>query len=331
MNRYSVHGLVVATETALEELMPAPQQAPVDVTVEFGAEPSWTGEPVVAERYRAQSGDDADRIVVTEHRSGFCFRYGDGSSFDLSRDTRKVWCRFTAPHVVADATVYLLGPILGFILRLRGVLCLHASAVVVDSRAVALVGPAGAGKSTTAGAFAAAGHAVLSDDLVALRTVGDSWIAQPAYPHLRLWNDGERVLFGTAGQLPRLTPTWEKRKLPLSPRASGVAGGEAPAAGAEFEFARTAAPLRAIVFLPENRGAPPIPALVRMPGKAALLSLAGETYANYLLDAPMRRDELAALSALVESIPVWEAMARDDHLQLPELISAIVDTVRAGR
>jgi hypothetical protein len=285
--------------------------------VEFGMSAEWAAEPVMAERYRAQSGTEADRILVTEHRSGFCFRYGDGTAFDISRDTRTVWCRFTPPHVVADATVYLLGPILGFILRLRGVLCLHASAVIVDSRAIALVGPAGAGKSTTAGAFAVAGHAVLSDDIVALRPDGESWIAHPAYSHLRLWNDGERVLFGTAGTLPRLTPTWEKRSLSLG------AGG--------LEFADEPTPLGAIVFLPENRTTPESPSVVAMPARAALLALAGETYANYLLDASMRRDELVALTALVESVPVWEAVARDDHSQLPQLVSAITDTVRAGR
>ena len=56
-------------------------------------------------------------------------------------------------------------------LRLRGVPALHASAVAVGGAALAVVGSAGAGKSTTAAARAARGHAVVADDVLALRAL----------------------------------------------------------------------------------------------------------------------------------------------------------------
>jgi hypothetical protein len=58
--------------------------------------------------------------------------------------------------------------VLAFLLRLRGVLCLHAAVVVIGGRAVAIAGPPGAGKSTIAMALAHRGHAILTDDVAAV-------------------------------------------------------------------------------------------------------------------------------------------------------------------
>jgi dephospho-CoA kinase len=56
---------------------------------------------------------------------------------------------------------------------LRGVVCLHASAVAIGDEAIALLGPAGSGKSTTAAAFAERGYSVLAEDVVTLDDRGD--------------------------------------------------------------------------------------------------------------------------------------------------------------
>jgi len=63
---------------------------------------------------------------------------------------------------------HLVGGIaLGLVLHQRGRLTLHAAAVSVAGRAVVIVGPKGAGKSTLAAALCERGHAVLTDDVVA--------------------------------------------------------------------------------------------------------------------------------------------------------------------
>src|SRR5690348_16585408 len=103
---------------------------------------------------------------------------------------------------------------MGFVLRLRGALCLHASSVAVGDSAVALVGLPGAGKSTTAAAFACAGFSVLSDDVVALADEGPQFYVHPGYPRVNLWPDSVQELFGSEDALPRITPTWDKRYLP---------------------------------------------------------------------------------------------------------------------
>src|SRR4029077_52896 len=95
--------------------------------------------------------------------------------FAIDAGGKRIEVRWADSTTLENARSYLLGPVLGFLLRLRGVTCLHASAVAVDDFAVAIAGPPGSGKCTTAAAFARRGHAVLSDDVVPLLERGDSF------------------------------------------------------------------------------------------------------------------------------------------------------------
>src|SRR5205085_1986600 len=90
------------------------------------------------------------------------------------------------------------------------------SAVALGNRAVALLGPAGAGKSTTAAAFARRGYPLLSDDVVPIWVRDGLFVVPPAYPCLRLWPASVAALYGAADALPPLTPTWDKRCLDLT-------------------------------------------------------------------------------------------------------------------
>ena len=148
---------------------------------------------------------------------------------------------------VQDAATYLLGPIFGFLLRLRGVVSLHASGVMIGDHAVALVGPAGAGKSTTAAAFAQCGYPVITDDVFALKDSGGRFFVEPGYATLRLWPDSVEALCGSPHALPLITPNWDKRYLDLR--------------SADFQFANSRVPISAIYVLGERRqdaGAPDI-------------------------------------------------------------------------
>lgn len=73
----------------------------------------------------------------------------------------------------------LVGQLLPFCAVLRGFEAIHASAVVVDGRALAIVGRPGAGKSTLAMHLVLAGAGFLTDDVLAL-TVRDGVVdAEP--------------------------------------------------------------------------------------------------------------------------------------------------------
>lgn len=314
---YTIYGLTLASDAELFSLCGAPVGATSDIVAHLGSAPAWNGAHAASarERYRSAPADDPlDNLAVAESSYGFHFQYADGTEFWLTRDGREVWSRWPTSATLADTETYLLGPVLGFALRLRGVLCLHASAVAIDGRAIVLVGGAMAGKSTTASAFGAAGYAIVSDDLVALRDAPSATMVAPGHPYMKLWNDASAMIFADGRELPRLTPTWDKRALVLD--AHG------------FTFTDVSLPLGAIVLLEPRAADPARPTVTRTDAASALISMVPETYAGYLLDAEMRREEFVQLGRLLQHVPVYRAAPSDDASRLSLLVRRIVAAVR---
>jgi hypothetical protein len=284
-----IHGLTIRADVTLPGIASTTATSP-DVVLELveripAPAPSRS-------RYRSGSADDVTtRVEISDDARGYtAFRYGDGTAIDVDLRSRPAQIRAAiAPgQTLEDLTAYLYGPVLGFVLRTWGRLALHASCVRVGDGAVLLAGPPGAGKSTTAAALATRGFTVVSDDLTALALDerDEPPRAWPAFDHLRLWPEGERVVLGDAGGLARITPGWDKRRFPLAGSA----------------FAGEPLPVRAIFALRPRRGGR---AVVReLTAARALVTLATLTYANYLLDPAMRAQELVQLGALVRAVPV---------------------------
>ena len=239
----------------------------------------------------------------------FGFFYSDGARFAVERKGREVWADWPENYALEDACTYLLGPVLGFVLRLRGVTSLHASAVVVGGFAVALVGGPGVGKSTTAAAFARSGFPVLADDVVALRDRDERPFVEPGYPRLNLWPDAVRALFASDEAAPRITPTWDKRYIPLSENG--------------HHFASEALPLGAIYVLGSRESSLTNPVLEDLGGGEAVTTLVANTYVNYLLDREMRRQEFDVLSRLVARIAIRSVRIPADSSALPRSCQTI--------
>lgn len=307
-----IHGLCIQADVALPGIAPVHAPAP-DVVLELVAR---LPTPVTARtRYRSGTADDVTtRVAIDDDASGVtAFRYGDGTAIDVDLRSRPARIRAAiAPgQTLEDLAAYLYGPVLGFVLRSWGRLALHASCVRIGDGAVLLAGPPGAGKSTTAAALATRGLTAVSDDLTAL-TDGAPTRAWPAFDHLRLWPDGERVVLGDDPRLERITPGWEKRRFPLE----GAAFADAPE------------PVRAILVLRPRRGGR---AVVRpLSPSRALVTLATLTYANYLLDPAMRARELIQLGALVQSVPVRALTPPVGRENLDALCDAIVRAVESS-
>jgi hypothetical protein len=232
--------------------------------------------------------------------------YDDGTEFALDAAGTTVWARTAPGATLEDTATYLLGPVMGFVLRLRGITCLHAAAVEVEGRAIAFAGHAGSGKSTTAAAFARAGHAVLTDDVTALAELDGRLHVEPAYPRVRLWPEAVQSLFGSSEALPRITPSWDKRFLGL-----GDDG---------YRFQRSRLPLAAVYVLDrrvEGEGE-----ALPIGGPDAVVELVTRGYSTRLLDAAMRAREFDALSRMVAEVPVF-------RLAVPEGIGRLGPMCRA--
>src|SRR5215831_10469164 len=203
-------------------------------------------------------------------RGGFLrMMFDDGTQFWLDKSHANMWAIWPRSLSLEYTASYLLGPVLGVMLRRRGVVCLHASGVSIEDRAVVFVGPPGAGKSTAAAACSKQGHAIISDDIVALNERNGSFYVVAAFPQVRLWPDSVEVLYGVAEALPRFNPRWDKRHL-----GSGDLG---------TRFENRSLALGAVYVLRERRS-DPAPFVEPLRSQEALLSLLVDSYANKTLD-----------------------------------------------
>jgi len=242
------------------------------------------------------------------------FFYSDGARFAVSRKGGEILADWPEGYTLEDACTYLIGPVLGFALRLRGTVCLHASSISIGGRAVALLGMAGAGKSTTAACFAGLGYPVVSDDVVVLTEEGSRFLVQPGYPRINLWPDSVRALFGSEDFLPKITPTWEKRYLALDQNGR--------------RFRSQPLPLGAVYVLGEREPGLTMPIIEELSGIVALTTLVGNTYVHYLLDRDMGRRDFDVLSRVVAHIPVHRVRPVADSTKLSALCASIVADTR---
>lgn len=91
----------------------------------------------------------------------------------LIRDAKEIVFQPEGDLPPEELTAFLTGSVMGLLQHLRGRVVLHASAMLVDGKAVLFCGQSGTGKSTMAAALGRRGYTLLSDDLCALRYSGD--------------------------------------------------------------------------------------------------------------------------------------------------------------
>lgn len=316
---YSVFGLYLHSNQPIPGLANLPDRPSVDVQVWLDLQPLWLSQQLellssigYVSDDRDEKGDPIWMLQQLGNGDYLQLSYCDRTQFIIDRAGTEIWATWPEELTLEDTATYLLGPVLGLVLRLRGITCLHASAVAVGKKAIVLVGASGAGKSTTAAAFAKLGYPVLSDDIVALTVRENTFSVQPAYPRLRLWSESVNILYGKSDALPRIVPThphWDKRYLD-------------PTFGLVFQDSPL--PLGAIYLLGKRTLDPSAPYLETLPSQNALIQLIVNTYANVLLDKKMRAEEFNCLSQVVTSIPVMWVTANADPACLSKLCQVII-------
>ena len=254
------------------------------------------------------AGEPALRILSVALGEFIRLAYYDGTEFWLDRKQAHVWATWPDTASLENTTAYLLGPVLGLLLRFRGVTCLHASAITIEDTSVAFVGVPGAGKSTTAAAFARQGFAILSDDIVALAESEGAFQVMPGCPYLRLWPESVKMFHDTPEVLPRIIPDGEKRRFSLGN------------VGARFENR----PLRlGAIYLLGDRRPDPAPYVETIRAQAALLALVADTYGNHVLSRDLRAQEFGVLSRLVEKVPTRRVFPHKDSSRIGDLCQVI--------
>lgn len=254
----------------------------------------------------------AGEPVATFHRlpEGFLLRLIDQADFAIYPTTGRVTCT-PEPHLTRDAVETLWhNAIQPLIINHDGGLALHGSAVVIDGRAVAFVGPSRRGKSTLAAAFARAGHPFLTEDVLELVQTGDGYRVLPHRPLVRVFADTARFLAGQGHGAPEPD---DKRAL---------------LAGDLLPFAEHGAMLHGLYIL--GPGDADQPVIVPVDRAAALAALMAQSFILDVEDGQRLRGHFGRIADLAAAVPCHQLDYPRRYDQLPGVIAALVGAVEAG-
>lgn len=241
--------------------------------------------------------------------------FDDGTVYLINHQATEIWANWHEDESLESAVTYLKGAILGFILSLRGITCLHAAAVVINGNAVVFMGDSSAGKSTLAATFAKNGFAILSDDIVAITTQDDHFMIQPAYPRVRLWSNSVIALYDNAEALPRIAPlhpTWDKRYLDLT--KLGLYQSQ---------------PLKlSAIYLIGDRQLHNTPRVELMGEKEKMIHLIRNTYASYEFDQKMQIKDFQVFGEMLKKVTIKKLISHTNTKYLDKLCDVILGDLK---
>jgi hypothetical protein len=310
---YRVFDLVLGSNVPIPALPPLDDPVVPDITVHFGSWPDAAArsKPADSPDYQSPfldgSGVPILRIWCVSATT-YRLSYVNGLEFLVNYADREIWSLWQGSVDFQDAASFLLGPVLGILLRLQGRVCLHASAVAYKDSTLVFAGSPGAGKSTLAAALSCRGLAVVSDDIVLLTKNDDAqFCAVPSHPFLSLWPESVELIDRKSNELPRVFSQMEKRRLLLE--TSG-------------RFESRSLPIGAVYVLDHKKASTSDVAMLSR--QDALLALVTESYGTYVLTVERRSSELNVLGELVNEIPVLSVPSDPQKRTLAQLCQLVL-------
>jgi hypothetical protein len=244
-------------------------------------------------------GSGNPEMTIEAGEDGYRLVYSGQATFLIDRSGERVIERWSGSRD-SEAADDVARSVLAFVLRVRGSVPLHASAVANGGEAILFVGDSWSGKSSTAAACCTLGYALVSDDIVRLDMSGDDVVAYPSHSRVSVWGDSAAVLFGASDQ-----DAYRKRQVDV--------------VDAGYAFHATPARIRAVYVLAERTAAGQAPAVRDLAVREALITLVCHTHGGSFLDQEMRVRELDVIARLVERVPVRELTFSDS---LDDLVSS---------
>jgi hypothetical protein len=289
MFSYAVYGLHIHSDLPLHGLMLSEGRTGVDVFIRLGR----------VNRPLSKAKPREGCFYATSDEAYF---FWEGEGMFLVQGGREIIVEPSPGVEERVLRLTLLGIALGVLLHQRGLLTLHASAVVINGGAVAFLGRKGQGKSTMAAALYARNYGVLADDIVAC-TINDPGrpMVLPGFPQLKLWPEVAAFFGDTPDTLPRLHPQSEKRARP-----AGRAFPQAPL------------PLRCMYVLDEGsrRG------IETLQPQEVFLELVRHSYApRFLGTTGATASHFRWCAKLASSVPIL-------RLRRPRVLSALPDVAQ---
>jgi hypothetical protein len=178
----------------------------VDITIQVA-----TGQSPIAK--------SAGRFVFQHSAGCSLIRMEDIADFEISGGRQiRVWPAAGATQ--KDIEIFLFGPAWATLCHQRGILPLHASAIVTGKGITAFAGRSGAGKSTTAALLNSLGYELIADDILPVsfdhNSIPGAW---PYLRRLKLHHDLTIKLAFTPGEM--VSETLDKERYFVRPKCTG--------------------------------------------------------------------------------------------------------------
>ncbi len=234
-------------------------------------------------------------------------------NFVVDANKENLWIYHHREESLSDLESYLVGPALGFIMRMRGIICLHSSAVEIDGKAIALVGHSTTGKSTTAAGLATMGARILADDITVLVQQNDDFIVQSGYSKVRLRPIASEHLTENPEELPIVYSNRDSQYVSLNENEN---------------FQRNALPLAAIYVLGDFSDDYKIPSIEPINSNDKLIMLLAFTYGSYVVMDALRANEFQVLAKVAKTIRMRRLLYAHDISTLSSQCNLIIKDFR---
>jgi hypothetical protein len=302
IHAYRLASLKVESELELPGLSPwdGPANSEPDVVFRRGSVPEQLEPPRQVETIFQTRGGDEYLLALP------------GMGRILVRNGREVALDAEPGADPINVAALLTGTIQAVLWHQRGLLPLHAGAVVIGGRAVALAGPAAAGKSTLAAILVRQGYAILADDVSAIDVAGSPPRATvlPGVAQLGLWRDALDLLgIGVGG----LTRAFSGKDRFLVDHG---------------DVCRQSCELAAVVVVRRRSGV--AAKLERLYGQSAFSALCQSIHTRRLAHALGRDGDIFAklTQMLSSSVAVWQLSMRDGWPGLQEAAETVAGILR---
>ena len=233
--------------------------------------------------------------------------------FLISPDGRDVQANVLEQGSPEALEVYLFGQVLSFVLIKQGIEPVHGTAVVIDGKAVAIVGDCSYGKSTLAAAFLRAGFSLLTDDLLVTSVVDGIVLTHPGPPRIKLLPESAATMPGEGVSGARMNPYTSKFIVPLS---------------GDFSF-RSSVPLAAIYVLADPAIERQVITIDQLSPHEACVELLRNTFNRKVVEPLRNRQLLTLYSDLARRVPVRSLAYPRRLAMLPDVVNSILEDVRA--
>jgi hypothetical protein len=168
-SRYILCGLRAKSEIPLTQMMSIAWSGNEDVSIEFGV----GGSPLAQK---------SDRIIVEHSIGRSVIGIPEVAAFEILGG-RQIYVWPAVGAATKDIEIFLFGLAWATLCHQRGLLPLHASAILTRDGIAAIVGHSGVGKSTSAAWLTKMGYELVADDILPISLGANS--RPGAWPYLR--------------------------------------------------------------------------------------------------------------------------------------------------